>query len=182
MPSMRVQRRAESPPLFCYLERRLGSARTAATRVLLPLWEKVALAQRASDEGCCCDAPNVAAFTPHPALRAYLSQCVQTGDKVDRCSETSWTLLDRVAVGHAVSLPTRRSSCAFRDTLPVRRGGKARACRKLLPRRRVRIRDAPREAAKAIRLAELADIAVWLSQRSPDGATRWLDAFDAARQ
>ena len=29
---------------------------------------------------------------------------------------------------------------------------------------------------------ELADIAVWLSERSPDGAIRWLEAFDAARQ
>ena len=29
---------------------------------------------------------------------------------------------------------------------------------------------------------ELADIAVWLSERSPDGAIRWLNAFDAARQ
>ena len=29
---------------------------------------------------------------------------------------------------------------------------------------------------------ELADIAVWLSERSPDGAIRWLDAFEAARQ
>ena len=29
---------------------------------------------------------------------------------------------------------------------------------------------------------ELSDIAVWLSERSPDGAIRWLDAFEAARQ
>ena len=29
---------------------------------------------------------------------------------------------------------------------------------------------------------ELTEIAVWLSERSPDGAVRWLDAFDAARK
>ncbi len=29
---------------------------------------------------------------------------------------------------------------------------------------------------------ELAEMAVWLSERSPEGAVRWLDAFDTARK
>jgi hypothetical protein len=36
------------------------------TNVLLPLWEKVALAQRASDEGCLRTTSDVRAATPHP--------------------------------------------------------------------------------------------------------------------